>query len=298
MLSVRHLPGTGTVVVVLPTVGGTGGSVLDAEKSGQGVDVRSLELAHPGTVEPDLDRAALTLLRRHFSLTVTEVAATAGRTADVVEARRPGAAAPTGRFWVDRASGLVLRREVYDEQGALLRSSAFVDIDPRGASGSTEALLPPRMAGESGQSLSAVARTALTTQGFVLPEGLPPGLELFDARSRDDDEGDPVLHLTYSDGLSTLSVFEQRGRLASASLQGWTKVSFGGATVHRRDDPPQRVVWESGGTVFTVLGDVSPTALSVAVLALPHDASVADDGVRARLGRGFSRLGSWLNPFD
>jgi hypothetical protein len=46
-----------------------------------------------------------------------------------------------------------------------------------------------------------------------------------------------------------------------------------------------------------VLTDAPPALLRAAVGDLPHDAAPRH-GVLARLGRGLTRLASWLNPFD
>ena len=67
----------------------------------------------------------------HYSLRVVGQDTVAGRAVDVIAARRPGApstAHDTARFWLDRESGLVLRREVYDEGGRTTRASAFVSV--------------------------------------------------------------------------------------------------------------------------------------------------------------------------
>ena len=82
-------------------------------------------------VTPELDERLLGLLAQHYDLAVAGEGRCVGRAAHVVEARRPGVAgagAVAGRFWLDAASGLVLRREVYDARGERLRSSAFVEL--------------------------------------------------------------------------------------------------------------------------------------------------------------------------
>jgi parvulin-like peptidyl-prolyl isomerase len=61
---------------------------------------------------------AVGVLAAHYSLTVVGREQVAGRDADVVAARRPDAKTgdpDAARFWLDRASGLVLRREVYSK---------------------------------------------------------------------------------------------------------------------------------------------------------------------------------------
>ena len=74
-------------------------------------------------------RGAVALLTRYYSLRMGTADRVAGRETDVVEAVRPGAdGRVVARFWLDRESGVVLRREVYDAAGRAVRVSAFTDV--------------------------------------------------------------------------------------------------------------------------------------------------------------------------
>jgi hypothetical protein len=261
---VRHTPAGGSVVSVRPTAGTEAADV---------------------TVGTDLDVRLLRLLARHYDLVVAPDQPCTGRTAHVVEARRPGGSV-AGRLWLDGDSALVLRREVYDGGGALVRSSAFASLDVEPGTSA----VPPS---ESAQVDAAGLRQA----GWDVPDRLPGGLELYDARTRTHD-GEDVLHLSYSDGLSTLSLFSQRGRLGTEPMHGFAKQQVGRASVWvRASGSPRRVVWGGSGRVFTLLTDAPPDAVRDVVQALPHD-SAPRRGFFARIGRGLSRLASWLNPFD
>jgi sigma-E factor negative regulatory protein RseB len=211
-----------------------------------------------------------------------------GRAAHVVEALRDGGGI-AGRFWLDAATGLVLRRESFDKAGRLVRSSAFtaVTISPTETPEAADVPVP-------GLDRTEVSR--LRAAGWQVPEHLPGDLELFDARLRTHG-GQQVLHLSYSDGLSTLSLFAQHGRLGTAPLHGFSREQMGGSTVWVRPSSPERIVWGGGGRVFTLLSDASPDTVRSAVRSLPHD-KPPRTGLLARLERGLKRLGSWLNPFD
>jgi sigma-E factor negative regulatory protein RseB len=290
---IRHTPATGSVVQVRPT----------ADRTEPADDAQSV------TSATDLDVRLLQLLADHYQLQQAGNERCTGRTAHVVEALRPGVdgpAAVAGRFWVDAASGLVLRREVFDTGGRLVRSSAFTDltIDPAPhAAGSASsaspagASIPAALAAAPG-ALPTDALDALRRDGWQIPADLTGDLQLFDARVRSHD-GRQVLHLSYSDGLSTLSLFAQRGRLGSGPMHGFAKQkvgSAGSAPVWVRTANPERVVWGGGGQVFTLLSDAPPESVRAAVTALPHDRAPRT-GLLARLQRGLARLGSWLNPF-
>jgi sigma-E factor negative regulatory protein RseB len=267
---VRHSPAEGSVVQVRPTAGG------DIDQS--------------VTPTADLDPRLVRLLAAHYVLGVSGNSTCAGRPVAVVEAQRPGDGVVAGRFWIDAASSLLLRRETFDRSGRLVRSSAFTEItvDPIGSGLTPAAVLSDQ--------LDASALDALRRDGWQIPTALAGDLELFDARMRTHD-GERVLHLSYSDGLMTLSLFAQRGRLGTTKLAGYDKQQVRGAPVWVRPSTPERVVWGGGGRVFTLLSDAPVETVHAAVGVLPHE-KAAKTGLLARIGRGLARLASWLNPFD
>lgn len=267
---VRHTPVGGSVVDVRPTAD------------------RGAEAAV--TMATDLDPRLLGLLADHYVLSMAPDASYAGRTARVVEARRPGASEVAGRFWIDADSSLLLRREAFDQSGRLLRSSAFASLVV--APAVAESVASPDDDGKLGSS--DIAR--LRADGWQVPASLAGDLELYDARVRTHG-GERVLHLAYSDGLSTLSLFAQRGRLGSNRMAGFAREKVGRASVWVRTSSPERVVWGGGGRVFTLLSDAPPEQVRSAVRVLPHE-KAPSNGLLARLGRGLARLASWLNPFS
>ena len=274
---IRHTPAGGSVVTVHPTAGDP------RPDSGSDSAV---------ALSSDLDVRLLSLLADHYDLGVAGVDTCTGRTARVVEARRPGISgdgAVAGRFWVDDDTALVLRREVFDRSGRLVRSSVFASLSVAPAVATVADVAPDRV--------DEAALDRLRREGWRVPMSLPGGMELFDARVRTH-EGEDVLHLSYSDGLSTLSLFAQRGRLGNRQMGGFTKEKVAGSPVWVRSSvSPQRVVWGGGGRVFTLLTDAPPESVRDVVKALPHDRAPRT-GFLARLSRGLSRLASWLNPFD
>lgn len=265
---VRHAPGSGSVVAVRPAAGQRGADQLVGATA-------------------DLDPRLLRSLVTHYRVEVAGREVCAGRGTQVVEARRLDSTV-AGRFWVDDASGLLVRREVYDGAGALLRSSAFSSLE-------VDETAAPAIAPKTAGALSAAEISALRP-GWRIPESLPNGLDLFDARLRPHG-GSKVLHLSYTDGLSTLSVFAQRGRLGSSPIAGFREQDLAGAKVWATSGTPQRLVWSGSGQVFTLLSDAPADAVSAAVAALPHD-DPPRTGLLARLGRGLARILSLLNPFD
>jgi sigma-E factor negative regulatory protein RseB len=278
-LDVDHVPGLGTSVRVRP-----GG----AHPAGLGAQLPAGPAAAGAA-----DAGPLHLLARSYDLLVASAATVAGRRAKVVEVRRLGGAV-AARLWVDESTGLLLRRELYDPAGATTRASAFerVRIGATRAlpGGGTvlrpmdRAVLPPD---------AAVLRGA----GWVCPDGGLGGLSLVAAGRMATSYGE-VLHLVYSDGVMSVSVFEQRGRLDPASLRGWQAQRWGSALVHVRPGTPRQLVWSGAGSVFTVVADAPAATVAAVVVALPHDTEQPRQGMLSRMGRGADRVASWFTPFS
>jgi len=249
----------------------------------------------------DLDQQALTLLTDQYTLRIAESSRCLGRDVTVVEATPLGAEQVAGRFWIDDASGLLLRRELYDSRGRTVRATAFLDIELTTAatalSRAQAASVTKRRPGVRNQrALDEAALDRLGDDGWVLPHVLPAGMVLYRARSVETSHGGEAVQLTYSDGLFALSLFAQRGRLDTSALRGFHASEFGETVVHSRPGLYRQVVFASGDTVYTLVTDLPDAELQQIVAALPH--AEPSSSLRSRVGRGIDRMGSWINPFE
>ncbi|MCW2600493.1 MAG: putative sigma regulatory protein MucB/RseB [Frankiales bacterium] len=296
--SARTRTWSGTQQVVSTRSGEPRRTVLEIQHTpGSGSTVRVLSSLDHALAPDVLDDKLLTLLAGHYDLRVVAGTVCAGHRARVVEARRPGVTGPAGlagRFWLDAATDLVLRRDVFDGTGAVVRSSTLVNLTVGRTAPATSV---DYTAGEAvrptGQRLDEEQLTLMEAAGWPVVRTLPSGLELFEARLHDEQ----VLQLSYSDGLSTLSLFVQKGELPD-HVPGVAR-SMGGGTVRISSGSTERVVWSGDGRTWTLVSDAPESMVQDAVLVLPHaPAAVTDDGVLSRAWRGMSRVGSWLNPFE
>jgi len=251
--------------------------------------------------EPSLvGGGAVGLLTRYYSLRMGTPDRVAGRDTEVVEALRPGAGGRlVARFWLDRKSGVVLRREVYDGTGRPVRVSAFTDIDLERTPTPSETRdsVPGRAGRAWSTTIDAAALATMKRRGWWdCPEALPGPLPLVDARRRG--HGKSVVHLSYADGISSISVFSARGRLDRHDLRGYRRTEVAGDPVWVQDAVPRRVVWVSGETVFYVMADAPRRTVDRAVVQLHAGASQGQKGPADRLGRGLDRVASWFNPFE
>lgn len=287
-----HSASTSAVVDVEHTAGGP--TVVDGRDAGRlswpSSGAGGTWLA--GTAGP------VELLVDAYDVVVAGRADVAGRAADVVEARRADGAV-AARLWLDAEHALPLRREVYDEHGRTVSASAFVEVDivqtasPWAARMASQALTASTVRPDGGTPLSRADLERLRSVGWECPEALGGSLVLYHASRHGD-----AVHLGYSDGVATLSVFEQQGSLDPDALDGFEEREVGGGVVYVKPGPPSQLTWVTeGDRVITVVADASFADVERVLAALPPDPAGGSDGVLDRIARGAKRLVSWLNPF-
>jgi hypothetical protein len=189
--------------------------------------------------------------------------------------------------YLDAETALVVRRETYDRAGEPVRLAAYTELD----------IERPDVAMPASDDLElielevvAAAADELRAAGFLLPETLPAGYELLDvwASTR---EGEVVTaHAVYGDGLYTLSVFQQPGRMAQAAVTGAARLrtADGGAVWRWPGSEPRRLVWTGEGTTFTALTDAPTDEVLEVLSGLPAD---PPPSILDRLRRGLERMG-------
>ena len=235
------------------------------------------------------------LLETHYVVAYAGTGSADNRTAQVVEAwRADGSLA--ARFWLDDATKLPLERQVFDSAAHVIGQDVFINVrfadqGPAPAIGS-EAQASADTQGPWTDPLSHAQLLALRDRGWQVPAQLPGGLSLFTGAETEASEG-TVLDLGYSDGLSVVSVFEQRGNLA-AKLAGWRRTTVDGHLVFVAEPDQRSMTWSGRGMVYTVMADAPAQTVDAVVGVLPHDGPT---GFWKRMSRGLVRLASWANPF-
>jgi len=275
---VQNVPGQGTALRVRGSGAGPAAAMFTAGPAEDG-----------GT---SLGGGPVDLLVDNYTLRYGGKANATGRRAQVVDML--GATdVLAARFWVDRASGLLLRREQYDDSGRTVRASAFVQV--RVGKRAAPSHLPPMAEPAAAQTLTATEVTQLQRTGWACPATMADYLTLYDTRRVETASGS-ALHLSYSDGLSTVSVFQQTGSISADGLEGYERVQVEEGVRYVRSGIPEQVVWSADGIVYSVVADAPPDVVERVVATLPAP-SAPQGGVLDRLGRGLTRVGSWVNPF-
>jgi sigma-E factor negative regulatory protein RseB len=238
--------------------------------------------------------AQVTLLGRHYVASYRGTGASSGRAARIIEVYRfDGSLA--ARFWLDTQTLVPLQREDFDPADKLVSDEVFTKVrfgpvTARPASATTEGpALAPSSAWVAARSPATLVAT-MGKRGVRLPGTLLAGLPLYAASSSGTGAGQ-VTDLEYSDGLSSISLFVQRGTLAAASMAGWRSLSLAGYRVYVSG---HSVTLAGHGEVYTVIANAPPQTVVEAVAALPAGGG---PGLVDRLGRGFDRLAHLVDPF-
>jgi hypothetical protein len=151
--------------------------------------------------EPRLD-----LLLKNYRASPGGLDRVAGRLALKVriEPRHPGN--PRKHSWLDLATGIALRSDLYDHRGHLVSTARFRYFR-------TETCLPPTLFQAPGAAACApdeAAPQARLSFAALLPRHLPPGYVL-DRISRSRQGETEVVRARYTDGLNILSLVQWKG---------------------------------------------------------------------------------------
>jgi sigma-E factor negative regulatory protein RseB len=232
----------------------------------------------------------LALLRSGYVLEYAGPSSVDGRSAVLIAVDRPDGSL-AARYWLDGQTKLPLRRQLFDDHARLVSDTSLTNLRIGPASlGSMPAagVLPWN------QQLSQTSVMSLRRQGWPLPVELPDQMVLFAAsQTPSTSASGPVIGLSYSDGLSVVSLFVQRGALP-AHMAGWQRIAVAGHDAYASDSDVQTIAWSSDGYVFTVVADAPSTTVDQVIAGLAHGES---PDFWTRLDRGFRRLASWANPF-
>ena len=239
-------------------------------------DARRRELQHR-RLAPDADAVAdaaegYDLLRSNYVLQVLPQARTwADRKVFLLTITRRSNRTTARKLWVDVATGVVLKRESYREDGKLALTVAFSDVSyraplPRGLFDLSSLSARPgvktveeRANGESSVSLGVVARQL---GGAARAPARLAGYRLVSAALTPEGK---TLHLRYSDGLNLVSLFEQR----RTQLRRPTRVPPAMRPTHvgRRDGYVSHhaaltaLNWDTGALNLTLMGEIAESAL-------------------------------------
>lgn len=283
-----HAPGRGTVTTV----------VSDSLKEPVfAPDGRSGTFADEGR-QLDLLRVNYRVLRAADLDTTV-----AGRPAEaVVAVGSDGEAA--ARYWIDAATGLLLRKELVDADGSVRVRSGFDQLSLTVDQAAVDRAATAQGQDPWGDELDAAGLRAVRQAGCDCPESLPGGLMLVETRRAPAGTvgAVPVVHQLFSDGLVSASLFTLQGSLTDGDTEGLRARGFAPADLGglpawvrggKSTSPSATVVWECDDDVLTLVTDdaLKPMRLAASVVsALPPTTPAVDDSFLGRVARGWDRI--------
>lgn len=283
-------------VTVTQTAGAAASASEGGSKSKAAVNGSQSYVSYDGNVDdPEgvfgLTTPLVSLLARNYVAMYEGEGTAVGRPALIVQVRRADGTL-AAQFWLDKRTMLPLRRAVYNTQAHMVGDDKFVQVSFAPMSSPTAGPASAARAAVPTWAVAPAPATFLRTlndKGWRLPVALPGNLDLYAAEQASAASG-PVVDLGFSDGLSVVSLFAQRGTLP-AKLPGWQSTRIGGHWAYVNG---QEVAVSAQGFVYTLVADAPAPVVDKAVSVLPPETG---PGVLGRIGRGLARLATLADPF-
>ncbi len=201
----------------------------------------------------------------------------ANRRVDVVDLFNKYTGERAMRLWIDQQTHVVLGKESYHGDGSLAWRSRFDDI--RYTDDIPEAIfaetVPSGYAVTHGRTYSQPQTfpNAVPNPGFrpVTPKYLPEGFALIGA-DLSENRGVHSLHLIYSDGIRTISLFQNSGGRTTdfTGLHPQTTTFEGHDASYVRDGPTTLLSWRERELNFALIGDLDLKELvNIAISVVP-----------------------------
>jgi negative regulator of sigma E activity len=168
------------------------------------------------------------------------------------------------RLWLDDQTHLVLKKEEYHANGSVASQTRFEELRytkkfPDGIFATDAPSGYQQVPGRDFAMPSSDIQKAIAQAGFkpITPKRLPQGFALSSGDTTDVD-GVRTLHLAYSDGLRTISLFENATGAAAdfGSLRPRTIHFEGHDAQYVEDGPTTLLTWKEKGLSFALVGDL------------------------------------------
>ena len=256
--------------------------VVDSNRTMGADDAEALQLLREGLGQS----AYLDQLIGNYRISTGTSGRIAGRAAVEVRASRAGSVAAV--FWIDAVTGQLLRRIRYADDGGVVDSHDFA------AAGGDVASAASAEVSTRSKPIRDETLEALDRSGWSCHELL--ARDMGRVRGHWVDVGtERAVRLMYTDGLTRLAVYEQRGDLDASDLDGFEAHRVRGATVWVRPGDPSMAIWSAHGMVYTIVTNADKDRLREAIADLPHE-PVSESGTVDRVQTGIERMGTWLAP--
>lgn len=231
---------------------------------------RAIVTQNPSTDNVTTLRGNIALLTANYRAVIGPVEMVASRPSTTVSLVNRYTGELAMRLWIDNATKVVLAKEAYRDDGSLAWRSRFDEIRFTSAIPGNvfSVAIPPgfqEVAGRRFGDLSDDVGRTSDEAGFkaASPRYLPDGFHIIGAESSMVD-GVHNIHLLYSDGIHTLSLFEND--VGSSPDFGGLKPSTirfdGHDASYVKDGPTLLLTWRDHGLALTLIGDLDLKSLT------------------------------------
>jgi negative regulator of sigma E activity len=219
----------------------------------------------------------IVLLAANYRAVVGPVEIVAGRPATTVSLVNRYTGERMMRLWIDNDTKVVLAKEAYHQDGSLAWRSRFDEIrfTSEIPSGVFATAIPQGFQEVEGRrfgDMSDDLQHTLDEAGFkaVNPHYLPDGFKIIGAENSSF-RGLRNLHLLYSDGIRTLSLFENNADSEPdfGGIKPSTTRFEGHDAQYVKDGPTILLTWREHGLAFALIGDLDLkklTAIATSVI--------------------------------
>jgi negative regulator of sigma E activity len=244
-----------------------GDSIISRDDSTYSIDVKRsrIVVTHDDLIDDQVaEDDNFTLLNQNYRATYSpENGVVAGQKVDTIVLYNNYTGLLTTRIYIDAKTKLVLERELYAPNGSLVSQMRFEALRYTNAIPAALFEVPknyPMVVGVSHSVPKSDLATAMRDAGFdalgpqYLPEGFTPvGGAVTTVK------GVRTLHLLYSDGVRTISLFENKNNAAidlSRFKVNDTRIEETPAK-YVEDGPTTLLAWSDNGLHFALVGDTS-----------------------------------------
>jgi negative regulator of sigma E activity len=231
---------------------------------------RAIVTQNPSSDNTAAIKGNIALLTANYRAVIGPVEMVASRPATTIALVNRYTGELAMRLWIDNATKVVLAKEAYRDDGSLAWRSRFDEIRFTNEIPNEvfSAVIPPgfqEVAGRHFADLSDDVERTSDEAGFkpASPHFLPDGFHIVGAESSTVD-GVHNIHLLYSDGIRTLSLFENDvgstpdfGGLKPASIH-----FAGHDAAYVKDGPTVLLTWRDRGLALTLIGDLDLKSLT------------------------------------
>ena len=169
------------------------------------------------------------------------------------------------KLWADKATGLLLKAQSFNEKGDVVEQIAFTQVDVGGSPERYHAILSKRDGGKDWRTATpSITEAKFSDAGWKLDVPLPGFRKLLEIKRGMGEGMGEVGQVVYSDGLASISVFIEPVKEGVKPQEGLS--SQGAVNIFRKQE---------GSHLVTVLGEAPPACVTRIAKAVKFERTVA-----------------------